>query len=429
MSTPGELREALEAALVDNPDDRAAHMAYADHLQEQGDPRGEFIQVQLALEDESRSVEERKRLRQREAELLAAHEKEWLGELAPLLLGTPDQQRALFAAEMRNPERLEYTTKCMHFRHGWARGWLDRFECNNLTVEMARKLGRAPIARLLRALVCRGDEGAGVFRYEGGPDLPNGDGYFRPCEILACYPSVHNIRIFQYGEEVDPEEDGYHAGTQFDRLAPLVERMPRLEELYIYGHIYLPEDGRADLSQFLSSWTLANLRVFQHYHGLVYPLEVLAANRFLSRLTHLLCFPHSFAPPPGEEVCSDGNNTAISRANVRAVVTSTHLTALTRLQLRCCDGGDATIADVVASGVLKRLKMLDLRHGYVTDEGARLLASCPDAKSLEVLDLINNRLTDEGIAALQAAGIRVRAERQQAAPYDDQAILYYGDWE
>jgi uncharacterized protein (TIGR02996 family) len=45
------LREALEAALVENPDDLAAHRAYADHLMELGDPRGEFIQVQLALED------------------------------------------------------------------------------------------------------------------------------------------------------------------------------------------------------------------------------------------------------------------------------------------------------------------------------------------------------------------------------------------
>ncbi len=37
------LREALETALLDNPDDIAAHMAYADYLQEQGDPRDEFI--------------------------------------------------------------------------------------------------------------------------------------------------------------------------------------------------------------------------------------------------------------------------------------------------------------------------------------------------------------------------------------------------
>src|SRR4051794_27599896 len=65
-----KLREALEAALIENPDDVAAHMAYADLLSEDDDPRGEFIQVQLALEDEKLPVRERKQLERRERELL-----------------------------------------------------------------------------------------------------------------------------------------------------------------------------------------------------------------------------------------------------------------------------------------------------------------------------------------------------------------------
>src|SRR5437773_2607673 len=64
------LREALEAALVEDPDDLATHSAYADHLMEQGDPRGELIQVQLALEDESLTREDRARLKKRERSLL-----------------------------------------------------------------------------------------------------------------------------------------------------------------------------------------------------------------------------------------------------------------------------------------------------------------------------------------------------------------------
>src|SRR5207253_2108348 len=38
----GPMRSALEEALFANPDDVANHMAYADWLAEQGDPRGEF---------------------------------------------------------------------------------------------------------------------------------------------------------------------------------------------------------------------------------------------------------------------------------------------------------------------------------------------------------------------------------------------------
>jgi uncharacterized protein (TIGR02996 family) len=438
MSGPSETREALEAALAAEPDDLASHMAYADFLTEQGDPRGEFIAVQLALEDPTCPPGERKKLRQREKALLQNHEREWLGELAPLLLGTPDEQRALFAAELQ-PEyadRLDYTTERMHFRHSWARGWLDRFECDNLTVEMARKLGRAPLARLLRGLVCRGDEGAGVFRYEPGPDIPAGKWPgFQPCEVLAHYPAVRNLRIFQYGQEADPEEDTYWSGTQYERLAPLVECMPRLEELYIFGHIHMDDEMWQDMHRLLSLPTLTRLRVYQHYHGTTYALEPLATNPALGRLSHLLIFPHSFASSfdpihLGTDAWIEAREgPALNRDNVRAAVTSPHLMSLTHLQLRCCNGGDAMIADIVASGMLKRLKLLDLRHGHVSDEGARLLAACPDTRNLEVLDLTNNRLTETGVAALRSAGVPVRADRQQGTPYDDDAILYCGDSE
>jgi uncharacterized protein (TIGR02996 family) len=44
---PASVRESLELALVENPDDLASHMAYADYLSDHGDPLGEFIRVQL----------------------------------------------------------------------------------------------------------------------------------------------------------------------------------------------------------------------------------------------------------------------------------------------------------------------------------------------------------------------------------------------
>src|SRR5262249_61297599 len=107
-------------------------------------------------------------------------------------------------------------------------------------------------------------------------------------------------------------------------------------------------------------------------------------------LAHLPCFPHQFAGE-WDDAAQRHSSTEISRDGARAVVTSPHLTSLTHLQLRCCDGGDGLIDDIVASGVLKRLKMLDLRHGHVTDAGARVLAGCSDARNLEAVDLINNR--------------------------------------
>jgi uncharacterized protein (TIGR02996 family) len=84
---PAPLQQSLEQALVEGPNDLAAHSAYADYLAEQGDPRGELIQVQLALEDPGRPAEERKQLQEREKGLLKRHARQWLGDLGPLLVG------------------------------------------------------------------------------------------------------------------------------------------------------------------------------------------------------------------------------------------------------------------------------------------------------------------------------------------------------
>src|SRR5262245_24173413 len=78
------LAAALEAAIRENPDELANYAAYADWLTEQGDPRGEFIQVQLALENEGLSKSERQKLQRRETALLKEHESEWVGEWAAL---------------------------------------------------------------------------------------------------------------------------------------------------------------------------------------------------------------------------------------------------------------------------------------------------------------------------------------------------------
>src|SRR5262245_53288743 len=68
-SQPKSTRQILEEALVKAPDDLPTHAAYADCLLEAGDARGELIQAQLALEDQSRRRTERDRLRKREQQL------------------------------------------------------------------------------------------------------------------------------------------------------------------------------------------------------------------------------------------------------------------------------------------------------------------------------------------------------------------------
>src|SRR5437588_12640993 len=107
MSEPS-LRRALEDELAANPEDLATHAAYADLLSEEGDRRGEFIQVQIALEDPELQPERRQQLQQRELDLLAGHLEEWLGPLGPLLVGVEGVKLSM------------------------RRGWLDTLEIDDL---------------------------------------------------------------------------------------------------------------------------------------------------------------------------------------------------------------------------------------------------------------------------------------------------------
>lgn len=121
-------RDGLLAAIVADPHDDVPRLVLADYLDERGDPLGEFIRLQLALEplripradlaeelernkrlagippggDQRDPTDEVTRLLDREAELLRLHRAEWLGEAAPLLEGkahfNPEFRRGFVAS-------------------------------------------------------------------------------------------------------------------------------------------------------------------------------------------------------------------------------------------------------------------------------------------------------------------------------------------
>jgi uncharacterized protein (TIGR02996 family) len=414
VAQPGApLRQALEEVLVVQPDDLAAHKAYADYLTEQSDPRGEFIAVQLALEDEALPAKERKRLQKRERELLEAHAREWLGALAGSLL------------DGRYPGLCERDLDDQEASFRFVRGWLDTLEIKHLTVQFARALAQAPEARLLRRLVLHygaasqepnglpEDEDMGYF--EPANDIPSGELDAYPALFpLARSPYLSNVRSLQIGEAV--ADDGIGACyTLAAGTTELVANLPRLEELRLFC-------WRVDTERLFGLRALRCLRVLQVYHLSYYPLFVLAANPALGRLTHLLLHPHALEP--GDE------EAYISSADLLLVARSPHLRSLTHLRLRLTDAGDEGCEEIVQSGVLKRLKVLDLRHGCITDKGARLLARCPDLKNLELLDVGRNALTAKGAEALRATGVPLKADAQHTrSEVAERRYLYEGDCE
>jgi uncharacterized protein (TIGR02996 family) len=397
--------EAFEQALSADPNDLAGWCAYADYLTERGDPRGEIMQVQIALENESLPKGQRQSLKKKEAELLKKHERDLLGPLAAF---TVDAEPVSHWDGSSQATRAPVT-------HRFARGRLSRLEFHNLTVGQARALAKTPQARLLRELVVEEIEAeapAGAEAqyidsyYEPGPDVPvDIDPYDGPgLHALCRCPHLSAVRVFRLGEGVtrpDGSDEEYpNCHTPGELAYHLVKQMPQLEELYLLAH-------GVDANK-IFALPMPNVRVLQLYHSKSYPLDRLAANRSLTNLTTLLCHPHAL------EFDDEEAGAYIRLAHLRAVCHSPHLKGLTNLRLRLSDFGDKGAKELVESGILKRLKVLDLQGGCITDKGARLLAGCPDLKNLELLNLSKNALTNAGVEAIQAAGVKADTSAQHA---------------
>lgn len=406
---------ALEAGLAAYPDEVAAHSAYADYLTEHDDPRGEFIQIQLKLEDESLKRPERAKLAAREKVLQAAYERKWLGDLGRFLVG-----------DWSGPNKPYHFT----FR----RGWLDSVRVLPFPFALIQALARAPEARLLRRLEVVYDmehHPHSFGDFTRGPDAAvradekSGEIYDQHSLLppLLASSSLGNLRAFKFGFGDDGERLGHSTmvdpfgGCTAVQIIELLGKCPRLEELYLNTTV----EG---VKALFASPALGNLRVLQYYYGAEYysgsrvvgaqyPLAALAKNKALTNL-------HTLRAHPGR----DGT---VDLADFAAVLKSKNLPALRHLQVHMTTFGDEGVAAVVSSGILKRLKTLDIGYGNMTNDGAKALAGCPDLKNLEALNVSCNALTKVGVRTLRKAFPQVADEGQHAD--DDQGYLYDVDWE
>lgn len=106
---------ALLAAIIDNPDDDAPRAVYADWLTEKGDPRGEFITLQLAARPTAKQ-------RARADELLDKYKKEWVGRFGGTKLAYGFTEKTWTKT---NPTKWEF-----------ARGFVD--SCSMKAADFAR---------------------------------------------------------------------------------------------------------------------------------------------------------------------------------------------------------------------------------------------------------------------------------------------------
>jgi uncharacterized protein (TIGR02996 family) len=409
--------EAFEKTILDNPNEYGSWAVYADYLMEKNDPRGEFMQVQLALEDESKSLAERKKLKEREKELLKQHQKTWLGSLAE------------YAEKKEEGKGIDYQ---------FQRGWLSEVHFRNMTVNQARAFNKAPEARLVQSLTVEGLEAEAIVGnpeqyidsyYEPGPDVPEeAEPWSGPSIHALCRcPHFQSVQKLILGEDTNKpdgtEEEYFNCHMSGELAHHLVKQMPNIEELYLFAH-------RVDANK-LFALPMPKLRVLQLYHTNSYPLEKLAANPSLTKLTHLLCHPHAYDGDEDDDGEEGGEGAYIRLSHLRAICKSKYLTSLTHLRLRLTVFGNKGVKEIVQSGILKRLKVLDLHGGCITDEGAELLAKSPDLKNLELLNLSVNAMTPKGIDLLKATGVKLEALQQhtESEPGDYAEYLFNGDIE
>src|SRR5262245_43999442 len=79
-----DAESGLLQAILDEPYDDAVRLVYADHLEERGDPRGEFIRIQLKLA-RGGDGEDWAALAAREKTLLDRHFDDWAPGVRPFL--------------------------------------------------------------------------------------------------------------------------------------------------------------------------------------------------------------------------------------------------------------------------------------------------------------------------------------------------------
>jgi uncharacterized protein (TIGR02996 family) len=361
-------RESLESALAADFDDLVVHHAYADLLSEHGDPRGELIQVQLALENKKLPSAEQKRLMTRQDELLAAHKHEWLGGLAEHLARRPGPGGA------RPNCQFELV-----------RGWVR-------SVSVLRP------DRVLVGAVCGCSVGQLLHRVSFLEDAPGLHAGLMAAPFLA---TLHSVEL---GWRARP------VGWSEEELTAFVGRLPRVEEL----SLAVAPIGTTELFRL----PLPNLRSLHVAGADSFALGVLAANPTLRKLEHLGLEP----PNP----LATGAPAPITLEGLRAICRSPHLGGLNWLRLRRTDFGDAGVRELIDSGLLSRLALLDLSNGAITDEGARLLAARPELGEIEVY-LRDNALTRAGEELLEASNDEVITGDQHEPGTTD--YLYEHDME
>ncbi len=346
----------LERAIFKDRDDAQAWQVFGDWLSAQGDPRGEAIALSFAGKHVALE------------ELIATHEKRWLGALYESVV----KSRSHGDAPLKPATTIEWKHGFMHHARladsaDEELGGEHRSRKHLSCEDKVKALLALPSARFLHSLTI------GVYFADKHND-------YRGLEELLSASSLPMLRELFVGdfaeEEADLEESELWKSRRF------LQQFPDLHSLRLRGSVLLDPfehaslrslevetDGNAKNSTSIGSAALPKLEslalssssVSNHYyycHGLV--------NDFASVFSGVTC------------------------------------PKLKHLRLTCMEDADLILAALAESALLPQLETLDLTMGLVTPRGARTLIKKKDAFAhLAKLDLRHGCLAPEVVEDLK----------------------------
>jgi uncharacterized protein (TIGR02996 family) len=393
--------EAFLQAILDEPDDDALRLIYADWLMEQGNPRGEFIRLQVELARPGLSAATQEQHRARVRELLEANWKAWVGPLCDAI------GRQYAEPWMTGDFVVDGLWK---FRRGFVEELHLRLEEFPKIVERIYRL--TPLQHLHPAPVTP-------------RQLP-------VVEAFAACPRLAHLTALDFGDAV------YRGGLGPECAVALVRSpyLKRLTTLSVYRN-YIGDEGTTALAQ--APWLrnlrwlnltdnnitgegLRALRATPHIPALRWlrlannpigrDLSVLVgweALRTVQTLGLKECgisngievrdLIHVIQGVPLQVLDLDYN--PIGAMGMAQLARRDRLASLTMLHLSGCQLGDDGVELLAGSPALARLESLSLARNEITDRGAQLLAESPCLPRLTSLGLEGNQISHHGADLLR----------------------------
>lgn len=368
----------LERAIVEDPTNRQAFAVLADWLQEQGDPRGELISLQLGNKEKQARG------------LIEKHLDYFLGPLKDHE-EVHDEGYNNSRSHLRTSAQEEAWQKTQKQAFLWRNGFIYRVRLSHdsysdeaydgQTVDLLKEVLAHPSGRFVVE-----------FSFQSNGD-PNEDDLQDLIDELGknAPPTTRKIT---FGDNVD-QISWHHTGD----LGPLWKGVPNLRTLEI-------ESGDFDVGA-MKAPTLE--RAIFITGGLGKSCGKNIATATMPRIKHLEIY-----------YGDDNYGGDCSVEEVLPLLARTDLTALTTLGLKNSLFSNDIARALKGARVLKTLKTLDLSLGTMTDEGAEALAAARDSlQHLETLDLTRNYLTKNGLKLVKGLCPNVITKDQQEAEDED----------